>query len=88
VGINVIDNVALAKTISDGAAQLLADGLSLEDHLPGVVQAAVDVELAKVTALVAPLLDRIDAINSTATALIAESAHWRTLIGRLFNLSV
>ena len=70
MGINVIDNTALAKNISDGAAQLLSDGLSLEDHLPGVVQAAVDAELTKVTVVLAPILDRIDALNSIMTALI------------------
>jgi hypothetical protein len=86
MGINVIDNAALAKNISDGIAQLLADGLSLEGHLPGVVQAAVDAELTKVTVVLAPILDRIDTLNSTVTALIAESAHWRGDVERIFNL--
>ena len=86
MGINIIDNAALAKNISDGAAQLLADGLSLEDHLPGVVQAAVDAELAKAMAVVAPILERVDALNLTVTAAIAEAARWRCDGERLFNL--
>lgn len=84
---NVIDNAALAQNIKDGIAQAQAAGLALEDHLPSIVQAAVDAELAKVEKVIesalSPLLARIDAANATLTAAVAEAEHWRALFASL-----
>lgn len=54
---NVIDNKAIAQNISDGIAQLQAAGMALEDHLPSVIQAAVDAELLKIETMFENVLD-------------------------------
>ena len=87
---NVIDNAALKQNITDGAAAILAAGLSLEDHLPGIVDAAVDAELAKLDAaihgLLLPVLAAFADLNKNFTRALIESAAWRDIFQR-FNLS-
>jgi hypothetical protein len=87
---NVIDNNALAKNIADGITQLQSAGLTLEDHLPGVIQAAVDTELAKLTSsvndIVATAMKTVEDLKATLDNAVAESTAWRAIIQRI-NLS-
>ena len=87
---NVIDNDKLSATIKTALADAQERGLALEDHqtalLHDLLHGALLEASSDVTAVLAPVLERIDALNSTLSAAIAESAHWRAIIERL-NLS-
>jgi len=75
---NVVDNTALAKNISDGVAELLAAGKSLEEELPAVVGQILNEAF--------PLLGQLNALNATLTSAIAELAHWRVIFVSLVVL--
>ena len=87
---NVIDNTALAQNIKEGIAQAQASGLVLEDHIPAIVDAAVDAELAKLKdtleGVILPVLAGFSDLNKTFAQAIAESVAWRAIFQR-FNLS-
>ena len=72
-------------------SQVLAGATTLEDHETDSLRAAFEAELPKFfagasTELLVPLMERIDALNSTLTAAIAESAQWRTTVSQCFAI--
>lgn len=87
---NLIDNDKLSATIATALADAQARGVSLEDHeaalLHDLLHGALLEASTDVSGVLTPALGRLDALNSTITAAIGESAAWRALVARLFNL--
>jgi hypothetical protein len=80
----------LSVLIKTALADAQGRGVTLEDHEAALLHDQLHGALLEasndVSGVLAPVLDRIDALNSTVAALIAESAHWREIVQR-FNLS-
>jgi len=87
---NVIDNAALKQNIEDGIAKAQASGLVLEDHIPAIVDAAVDAELAKLKdileGVILPVLAGFADLNKTFAQVISEYVAWGDIF-RGLNLS-
>ena len=87
---NVIDNDKLSATIATALADAQARGVALEDHeatlLHDLLHGALLEAFTDVSGALAPVLGRLDALNSTITAAIGESASWRAEIGALIVL--
>jgi hypothetical protein len=87
----LFDQDAAAAKFSDaiktGLAEAQAAGIAAEDHLPGVLIPLIHQTLLEastdVSGAIAPLLPRIDALNSTLALALAESTRWRTIFERL-----
>ena len=87
---NVIDNDKLSATIATALADAQNRGVVLEDHasaaIHDILHGALLEAFTDVSGALAPVLGRLDALNSTITAAIGESAAWRAEIGALIVL--
>ena len=94
---NVIDNDKLSATIAAALADAQARGVALEDHQAAILEATIHAALTEAStdlnAVLKPMLEALAPavsvladLNSTLELFSRESAAWRGLVARLFNL--
>ena len=94
---NVIDNDKLSATIAAALADAQARGLALEDHeaalLHDLLHGTLTEASTDLNAALKPVLDALTPtvsvladLNTTLELFSRESAAWRALVARIFNL--
>ena len=94
---NVIDNDKLSATIAAALADAQARGVALEDHsaaaIHDILHGALTEASTDLNAALKPMLEAMASavsvladLNTTLELFSRESAAWRALVARLFNL--